>query len=211
MDTTPSFELEIEKADLLFSFEIRAGYGHFYLHLDIWDFLLFHYVGRLYRCISMPCWWGRSPLWFKNMMRGFVQFGREKCRFLILPYMDDFWVATSPPGRATKETDASYAGKVLERLFEQLSWKRKVGKGSWVGSHTLDHLGVHIDTGGMGVYVSDEKVNQVRRLAKKTLILTQLNHRLMSEELLRHFCGVCISLSSTSSSLGFTRAAFSST
>lgn len=58
----------------------------------------------------------------------------------------------------------------------------------------MDHLGVHIDTAAMSVYVSDFKVERVRRLAKKIILLTQLNRSLVLEKLLQNFCGVCFSL-----------------
>lgn len=42
METLPSFALEAEKGDYMLSFNIKAGYWHFYLHLEMRDFFLFH-------------------------------------------------------------------------------------------------------------------------------------------------------------------------
>lgn len=41
-------------------------------------------------------------------MYGFVLFVREKYGYGMLPYMDDFLVAPSPPGKAATETDAAH-------------------------------------------------------------------------------------------------------
>ena len=67
-------------------------------------------------------------------------------------------------------------------------------KGCWEGSQPLDHRGMHLDTVAMRVLVSDKKVTRVRALTKKLLLLAQRNRRLVPLALLRHFCGVCVSL-----------------
>lgn len=71
---------------------------------------------------------------------------------------------------------------------------RHPDKGCWGGSRKLDHLGVHLNTEGMKVYIAEKKVEKVRALSKKILLLAQRNRRLVSLDLLRHFCGVCVSL-----------------
>lgn len=72
--------------------------------------------------------------------------------------MDDFLVAASPPGRAVTESDAESACKVLGKLLNQLGLKRQIGKGCWDGPRTIDHLGMHIDTTAMRMYVSADKL-----------------------------------------------------
>lgn len=62
MQTLPSFALELEQDDFLFSFDVQAGYRPFYLHPDMRNYFLFHYDGRFYRCIALPFGWGRSPM-----------------------------------------------------------------------------------------------------------------------------------------------------
>ena len=69
METIPTFAMEVEREDVLFSFDIESGYHHFYLHPDMRDFFLFHYQGQYYRCIALPFRWGRSGLWFTKFMR----------------------------------------------------------------------------------------------------------------------------------------------
>ena len=69
------------------------------------------------------------------------------------------------------------------------------GEGLLGGARRVENLGMVIDTEDMKLYVSDGKVQKVRGLARKILLLAQRNRRIVSPELLRHFCGVCVSLS----------------
>lgn len=61
-------------------------------------------------------------------------------------------------------------------------------KGCWTGSRVLEHLGMVIDSEQMCAFVW--KVEQLRALAKKLLLLAQRNRRLVPLQLLRHFGGV---------------------
>ena len=195
METIPSFAVELERDDVMFSFDVQSGYRHFFLHPDMRDFFLFHYEGRYYRCIALPFGWGRSPMWFTKIMRCFVRHLRSHHCFRVLPYIDDFLIAASPPGRAATEADAKKGREVVSGLLDALGIVRKVGKGCWGGTRTIDHLGMHIDSRAMRVFVSEKKVDRVKRLSKKVLLLAQRNRRLVARQLLEHFCGVCVSLS----------------
>lgn len=194
METLPSFALELEQSDYLISFDIKSGYRHFYLHPSMRDYFLFHYCGRYYRCVALPFGWGRSPLWFTKLTRPLVQYMREKCGYRVLPYIDDFLVAGSPPGRPATEQDCRRARERLTKLFASLGITRHPTKGCWKGGRQIDHLGMHVDTETMRVYVSDSKVKKVQSLASKIILRAQRNRRLVPAELLRHFCGVCVSL-----------------
>lgn len=127
-------------------------------------------------------------------MRGFVRHLRSTCGYLVLPYIDDFLVAAAPPGRAATEEDAAAGRQVMLDLFDRLGIVRKVGKECWEGSRKIDHLGMHIDTKEMQVFVADKMVERVRRLLKKMLLFAQRNRRLVSRELVQHFYGVCVVL-----------------
>lgn len=194
METIPSFAVELQKGDTLMSWDIKSGYRHFYLHPDVRDFFVFRYGGRYFRCIALPFGWGRSVLWFPKLLRPLVQYLREKLGYRVLPYIDDFVAAPCPHGRPSRPADCKRARRRLTGLFGRLGIVRHPQKGCWEGSQKLDHLGVQIDTVAMKVFVSEKKVEKVRSLAKKIMLLAQKNRRLVSLELLRHFCGVCVSL-----------------
>ena len=194
METIPTFALEVEREDVLFSFDIESGFHHFYLHPDMRDYFLFHYQGGYYRCIALPFGWGRSGLWFTKCMRVLVQHMRVELGYRVLPYIDDFLVGASPPGHPATVDDVKGAHVLLEDIMQRLGLRRKVGKGCWEGSQTIEHLGFLIDTKAMRVYVSDRKVRRVRKMASAILLRAQRNRRVVSLDMLRRFCGVCVSL-----------------
>lgn len=180
---------------LLIYIDIQSRYSHFFLYPQMRDYFIFHYGGRFSRCIALPFGWGRSPLWFTNFMRGFVQHMRNRYQYRVLPYIYNSLVAAAPAGRCTTDEDASRAREVVYNLFNRLGLVHKVGKGLLEGSRQIDHLGMHIDNGAMHVFVADLKVLFIRQLSKKILLLVQLNRRLINPHLLEHFCGACIALS----------------
>lgn len=194
METLPGFALEVEKGDHLISFDVKSGYHHFYLHPDMRDYFLFHYEGRFYQCLALPFGWGRSGLWFTKILRPLVRHLRERCGYRVLPYVDDFLLAPSPSGRAATSADAARARAILTRLFRLLGIVRNKEKGCWQGGQQIDHLGMHVDTVRMRVFISASKIKRIRLLARKMLVLATRNRRLVSSDALRHFCGVAVSV-----------------
>lgn len=83
---------------------------------------------------------------------------------------------------------------MVSSLFDQPGLVRKVEKECWEGLCTINHLGMHLGSRWIWVYVIGKKVERVRRLSKKLLLLAQRNRWLVNRELLEHFCGVCVSL-----------------
>lgn len=71
----------------------------------------------------------------------------------MIPYIDDCLIAPSPPGSASNENDPKIARVRIDCLMTRLGLVRKVGKGCWEGARKLDHLGMHIDSVAMKVYV----------------------------------------------------------
>lgn len=183
METIPSFALELE-TEFLFSFDIQSGYRQFFLHPQMRDCFLFHDGGRFYQCIALPFCWGSLPMWFIKFIRGFVQHLRNRCRYQVLPNIDDFLVAAAPAGRLATEKDPSRARAVVRDVFNRLGLVHKVGKGCWEGSRAIDHLGMHIDTEVMRVFVADFKVWRIRQLSENILLLAQRNRCLINRDLL---------------------------
>lgn len=69
-----------------------------------------------------------------------------------------------------------------------------MGNGFWSVSQRIEHLGFLLDTQQMRLFVSDRKVQRVRRMASHVLLRGQRNRCVVSAEYLRSFCGVCVSL-----------------
>ena len=117
LETLPSFVLELQQNDTLLSLEIKSGYPHFYLHPDMRDYFILRYEGRYYRCIALPFGWGRSVLWITKLLRPLVRHLREKFSYRVLPYIDDFLLAPSPPCRPSTPKDCARARKRLDGIL----------------------------------------------------------------------------------------------
>lgn len=72
---------------------------------------------------------------------------------------------------------------------------RKVEKDCWEGSRQIEHLGFQIDRETVKVYVRDRKVHRVRVMARHLISSSNRNQFFFSADAIRHFCGVCDSLS----------------
>lgn len=173
METLTSFAVQMEARVTLMSWDTKSGYRHLRLHCDMQVLFLFRYRGRFYSCVAFPFGCGQSTLWFTELMRLFVLFIWDRWCWRVLPYLDDFSLAPSPPGRPSTAADCAVARVRVVRLFRQLGLTRHPCKGWWDGSQRLDHLGVHLDTVAMRAYVSDSKLRRVRTIARAVLLLAQ--------------------------------------
>lgn len=126
-------------------------------------------------------------------MRPFARYMKEKYKYRVLSYVDDFLIVPSPPRLMANADDIELAQKLIPRLMRRVGLVRKFGKGQWNGGKAIDHLGMHRETNDMKVYVSASKVMRVRKLSQKLLKRVQLNRRLIPTHTIRQFCGVCIS------------------
>lgn len=109
METLQSFASQLQERDMLTSWYIKSGYRHFYLHPGMRKFFLFRYDGRFDGCIALPFGWGRSMLSFTKLLLPLVLYIRERLRYRILPYIDDFACAPSPLGRSSTRKDCACA------------------------------------------------------------------------------------------------------
>jgi hypothetical protein len=129
METLPYFGFSLCKNDNMMSWDIKAGYRHFYLHPLMRDFFVFRYAGRYYWCIALPFGRGRSALWFVKLMRPFVRYIRAKWRYRILPYIDEFLATPSDGKRPATQKDCRRAGRRIEALLVWLGLTRHPKKG----------------------------------------------------------------------------------
>lgn len=58
----------------------------------------------------------------------------------------------------------------------------------------LEHIGVVVDMERMKVFVTDRMMERVRVLTKKLLAVASRNYRLVPYNVLRRFCGVCVTI-----------------
>lgn len=194
MEMLSEFAMSIQPGDHFLSFDIYKGYRAFRLAPGMRDWFLFRYGGRYFKCVALPFGWGRSPLWFTQLVAPLVKHMRGK-GWRILAYIDDFLIIPTRFGKVSQERDCAKACRLIDKLLRRLGLKRHPSKGCWgPGSPTIEHLGVHIDSTTMKFTVLPRKLEKVRRLAKKLLQEVRFGKRWVTRKSVAHFSGVCVSL-----------------
>lgn len=94
MESVAEFGMSLQQGDHMISMDIEKGYRHFRLAPGMRDWFIFRYGTKYYLCIAVPFGWGRSPLWFTQLMAPFVRTLRE-WGYLVLAYLDYFLIVPS--------------------------------------------------------------------------------------------------------------------
>jgi Reverse transcriptase (RNA-dependent DNA polymerase) len=195
METLPQYAMDLNKGDHMVSFDIKSGYRHFRLAPGMRDWFCFRYDGRFFRCIALPFGWGRSPLWFTQLLAPVVRHMRTELRYRVLAYIDDFLVSPTRAGVVAKRSDCNKARSAIEKLLNRVGLTRHPTKGEWTGSTRVEHLGSVVDTILMKFYIAPRKIEKVRSLAAALLRQAVLGRRWVETARLKTFAGVCVSLS----------------
>ena len=193
METLAEFGLSLEEGDHMFSWDIKSGYRHFRLAPSMRDFFLFRYHGHFYRCVALPFGWGRSPLWFTELLRPFVQYLRRS-GLRVLAYLDDFLALPGVSGAVASQRACHQAREFVSNVMGRLGLTRHPTKGHWEGSTRVSHLGVTIDTQQMRFYIEERKVTKIRAMAKMILQQARRGRRWVSRARLQSFAGTCVAL-----------------
>lgn len=106
---------------------------------------MLQFRGSCYSSLALAFGCGHSYRRFAKLLCPFVRHLSEKWGYRILPYLDDFHVATAPQRRVRTEADCTRAHQRLNKLFCPLGRARHPDNGCWSGGTTLEHLGVTID------------------------------------------------------------------
>lgn len=194
MESLAEFAMSVQDRDHFLSMDIYKGYRAFRLHTVMRDWFIFRYQGRFFRSIALPFGWGRSPLWFTQLVAPFVRKLRE-CGYRVLSYIDDFLVAPSPHGTVATPADCVRARRRIDALMSALGLVRHPTKGEWTGSTCIEHLGVRVHSKAMKFTVVPHKVERVRQLARNIMKDAMIGRRWVKPDKLASFCGTCVSLS----------------
>lgn len=89
MQSLSSFGAGLSQGDHLISFDWKSGYRHFRLHPKMWNWFIFQYDGKFYRCIALPFGWTRSPFWFCHILAPLTRYIRGVMRCRVLQWIDD--------------------------------------------------------------------------------------------------------------------------
>jgi hypothetical protein len=113
---------------------------------------------------------GPTVLWFTKLMRPFVKYVKNEMGYRLLPWIDDFLCAATDGHRPAIGRNCRRARIRLDKIFGKLVLTRHPGKGCWEGAQVEEHLGVLIDTRQMRVFMTDRKVQKMRKMAKELLV-----------------------------------------
>jgi hypothetical protein len=193
MESLTSFGLDLRQGDHMISFDIQSGYRHFRMAPSMRNFFLFHPSGRHCRCLALPFGWGRSPLWFTQIMKPVVRALRNK-GWRMLVYLDDFLVVPSLAGKLARPRHCKRAKAWISRLLDRLGVARHPTKGEWTGATRVEHLGFIVDSIEMRFYLAPRKIQKVKALPQVLKNQVALGRRWVDAAKLGSFLGLCVSL-----------------
>lgn len=194
MESISEFACHLQRNDHMMSMDIKKGYRLVRLHPAMRDWFLFVFNGRVYQCIALPFGWGRSPLWFTQIMAPFARTLRSY-GYRTLVYLDDFLLVPSPYVFLCTKEHCTKAQRRIDRLLATLGIERHPTKGCWEGATQLEHLGVVVDTVKMTFTVTPRKRKRVHKAARGILRAMRVSNRWIDTSTISSFCGTCVSLS----------------
>lgn len=194
METLSSFGAVLCRGERLLSFDWKSGYRHFALHSRMWDWFIFKYDGRYYRCIALPFGWSASPYWFVKLLSPLSRYMRQTLGLRVLVWLDDYLLAPGDGSRPSTKEDCRRISSRLDKLFSTLGLLRHPDKGVWgEGETRLEHLGLLIDTVAFRYFVTPMKLRDLQQMATALLQTARKRSRWVRESLLTSFCGSAVS------------------
>jgi hypothetical protein len=127
---TARVRFRVRTREKMVSFDIQEGYRHFGLAPQMRDWFLFRCDGIFYRCIALSVGWGRSPMWFTQLMIPMVRKLRQQYR--VLAYLYDFLICPVKTGKVVSMRDFRKETQVIDKLLSSLGLTRHPTKGVWV-------------------------------------------------------------------------------
>lgn len=194
MEPLSSFGTCLTRGDHLLSFDWKSGYRHMRLHSRMWNWFLFQYNGKFYRCIALPFGWTRSPYWFCHLLSPVTRYMRSALCCRVLQWIDDYLLVPGTGSVPSTSEDCSQLCQILDGLFPRLGLLRHPEKGVWGSGVTrLEHLGVVIDTVQFRYFITDEKLRTLQKKARHLLQTAARSRRWVRENVVRTFTGGAIS------------------
>ena len=118
-----------------------------------------------------------------------VRYARQVLKKKIHPYIDDFLLASKSEMQLVKMRDE------LGQAINHMGVARKIGKGHWEPTKTIEHLGFVVNSKEMVDGIIPARLIKLKGITKSLLSKARRNRRLVDQSLLRHLCGVAISCS----------------
>lgn len=193
MEAISSFAMDLQRGDDLLSMDIKKGYRQFRLHPSMRDWFMFRWKGRYFQFLALPFGWGRSPLWFTQLMSPFVKELRSY-GYRTLAYLDDFLIEPSPYGVISDLSHCEEARERIKNLMDTMGLQRHPDKGEWTGRTESEHLAVRVDTREIRFFIEPRKIAKVQYLARRILREVRQGRRWVTKKAVTHFCDLCVSL-----------------
>lgn len=194
MHSFSSFGACMVQGDHMLSFDWKSGYRHFALHPRMWDWFLFQYDRKFYRCIALPFGWTRSPYWFCHLLSPLTRYLRSALLCRVLQWIDDYLLIPGVGTVASAPEDCLQLSMVLDRLFPRLGLLRHPDKGVWgQGTTRLEHVGVVIDTVQFRYFITPSKLQTLHERTMNLIRTASVSKRWVRESQVRSFTGTAIS------------------
>lgn len=68
LEALSEFDMNVQRSGFFITMDIEKGYRHMRLHPSMRDWFIFRYAGRYFKCVALPLGWGRSCLWFTQLI-----------------------------------------------------------------------------------------------------------------------------------------------
>ena len=186
--TLHTLQHALQPSDWMASFDLQDGYHHVDIAASSQHYFCFGVNGQYYTCCGLPFGWSQSPAVFTKVMLAFVHMTRRPqpvtvrsgqhsvtlrmpAGVRVRPYLDDFLVM------AHSKEAADLAGKYLQALLGQLGLQWHPSKSHWQPTQRIEHLGLLVDSSAGRFEVTDQRVSEIRSLAKNLLATANKNRR----------------------------------
>ena len=161
--------------------DIKEGFHNVSVNRDFRKYLRFEYDGVLYQYTAMPNGMASAPRYFTKLLKVPLAFLREKFGILCSAFFDDIIVVM-----ATIEGLRNHVKLIID-LLEKLGFIINYEK-SWLNGYlVMKYLGMILNSKQMMVYLPEEKILAIKKLAAKLLEMNEVRIRTFAS-----FIGMCV-------------------
>jgi hypothetical protein len=191
MDQVSDLALFLRREDCMFKADIQDAHYHLRLRKSDQLYLDFSVGGAVYVPWCLNCGLAVAPWFFTKAMRPVVAYLRAKGH-RIFSYLDDFFGAgaTSRNGHPATEANTARVEMDIRSLFARLVLNLHPTKCNFVGSQSLEILGIMVDTRRGQFLLSPAKLGKVESSARRLLTHARAHRRHVPARALRKFAGL---------------------
>ena len=191
----------------MFSFDLQDGYYALGVKQSHRDYFTVNYRGQLWRLAGLPMGWNASPYLFCRLMHQMVRWLRNPAMaedrrlrrptralrkrlrgqrwrgIRVLPFVDDYLFVCD-----SHEHALSVRAEV-EATLQRLGLSRNPKKGIWEPTQVLEHLGLRIDLAKGVFQAPNDKLDNIRSVARNLLGMAARERRWVPVRMLATLAG----------------------